>query len=131
MLQIDTVCRTPPGQAAVSLRGDSGVLHGFTAFPLQEAPGGPAVYLYARPAGGIHEWVVHGWTLLGIGETGCIRRRPDLRFSRLVDGLALGATHLLVHFCYRETSQRLLIVEDLMEALRLTPCRALIASQAA
>lgn len=121
MHEIDTVCRTPPGQAAVSLRGESGLLHGFTAFPLHEAPCGPAVYIFARPAANPRDHGVDpGWILLGIGETEDIRDQPERRYSRVVEGLSLGATHLLVHFCYRDLTQRSLIVEDLAHALKLT-----------
>ena len=118
---IDTVCRTPPGQAAVSLRGASGVLHGFTAFPLNEAPCGPAIYVFARPVADLHCHITPGWTLLGIGETAGMRERLDERYARIVEGHALSATHILIHFCYRDADQRRLILEDL--AGRLNPVR--------
>ena len=118
---IDTVCRTPPGQAAVSLRGASGVLHGFTAFPLNEAPCGPAIYVFARPVADLHCRITPGWTLLGIGETAGMRERLDERYARIVEGHALGATHILIHFCYRDADQRRLILGDL--AGRLNPVR--------
>ena len=118
---IDTVCRTPPGQAAVSLRGASGVLHGFTAFPLNEAPCGPAIYVFARPVADLHCHITPGWTLLCIGETAGMRERLDERYARIVEGHALSATHILIHFCYRDADQRRLILEDL--AGRLNPVR--------
>ena len=116
MREIDTVCRTPPGQAAVSLRGVSGVLHGFTAFPLSEAPSGPAVYIFARPVTGMNRQIASCWTLLHVGETAGMRDRDDarrLRHARIVEGHALGATHILVHFCYRDTDRRRRIFSDL------------------
>ena len=113
MREIDTVCRTPPGQAEVSLRGASGKLHGFTAFPLSEAPCGPAAYIFARPVADLHCRITPGWTLLGIGETAGMRDRLDARYARIVEGHALGATHILIHFCYRDADQRRLILEDL------------------
>lgn len=119
MHEIDTVCRTPPGQAAVSLRGASGLLHGFTAFPLNEAPCGPAIYIFARPVADLHGRISPGWTFLGIGETGGMRDRLDARYARVVEGYSLGATHILIHFCYRDAGQRLQIVEDLMAPLKL------------
>jgi len=118
---IDSVCRTPPGQAAVSLRGASGVLHGFTAFPLSDAPCGPAVYVFARPVADLHCHIKPGWTFLGIGETAGMRGRLDARYARIVEGHALGATHILIHFCYRDADQRHLILENL--AGRLNPAR--------
>ena len=119
MHEIDTVCRTPPGQAAVSLRGASGVLHGFTAFPLSEAPCGPAVYIFARPVADLHCRITPGWTFLGIGETADMRGRVDARYARIVEGHVLGATHVLIHFCYRGADQRRLIVENLAGRLNL------------
>lgn len=120
---IDTVCRTPPGQAAVSLRGVSGVLHGFTAFPLNEAPCGPGVYVFARPVADLHCHVTPRWTFLGIGETAGMRERLDERYARIVEGHALGATHILIHFCYRDADQRRRIADDLTG--RLNPIRRL------
>jgi len=119
MHEIDTVCRTPPGQAAVSLRGASGVLLGFTAFPLNEAPCGPAVYIFARPVADLHCRITPGWTFLGIGETAGMRDRIDARYARIVEGYALGATHILIHFCYRDADQRRLILDDLAGRLNL------------
>jgi hypothetical protein len=123
MHEIDTVCRTPPGQAAVSLRGASGVLHGFTAFPLNEAPCGPAVYIFARPVRDPHRRVSPGWALLRIGETGGMRDRADARYARIIKGRALGATHILIHFCCRDADQRRLVFKDL--GGRLAPMREL------
>jgi hypothetical protein len=125
MHEIDTVCRTPPGQAAVSLRGTTGLLHGFTAFPLNEAPCGPAVYIFARPVADLHDRNTAGWTFLGIGETSGMRDRLDARYARVVEGYSLGATHILIHFCYRDASQRLQIVEDLVGPLKLSRSRNL------
>jgi hypothetical protein len=119
MHEIDTVCRTPPGQATVSLRGASGVLHGFTAFPLREAPCGPAVYIFARPVADLHCHITPGWTFLGIGETAGMRANLDARYARIVEGHALGATHALIHFCYRDADQRRLIFKDLAGPLNL------------
>ncbi|MDH5410692.1 MAG: hypothetical protein OEY16_04825 [Alphaproteobacteria bacterium] len=119
MQEIDIVCRTPPGQAAVSLRGASGMLHGFTAFPLSEAPCGPAVYIFARPVADLHCRIAPGWTFLSIGETGGIRDRIDARYARIVEGHMLGATHILIHFCYRDAGQRRMILDDLAAPLRL------------
>jgi hypothetical protein len=113
MHEIDTICRTPPGQSAVSLRGASGVLHGFTAFPLREAPCGPAVYIFARPATGRHRRTASGWSLLRIGETGGVRDHAGARHTRIVEGRSLGATHILIHFCCRDADQRRLILADL------------------
>ena len=121
MREIDTVCRTPPGQAAVSLRGQSGMLYGFTAFPLSEAPCGPAVYIFARPVADLHCRITPNWSLLDIGETAGMRDRIDARYARIVQGHMLGATHILIHFCYRDASRRRLIVDEL--AGRLTPSR--------
>jgi hypothetical protein len=131
MHEMHTVCRTAPGLATVSLRGESGMLHGFTAFPLNEAPCGPAVYIFARPAAGLSSPKEPGWALFGIAESGDIRDNPDQRYSRIVEGLALGATHLLMHFCYREASQRRLIVEDLAGSLNLPYWREPLAPWAA
>ncbi|MBE9555767.1 MAG: hypothetical protein IMF08_02830 [Proteobacteria bacterium] len=119
MHEIDTVCRTPPGQATVALRGASGMLHGFTAFPLSEAPCGPAAYIFARPVVDLHRHLTPCWTFLGIGETAGMRERLDARYARIVEGHALGATHVLIHFCYRDADQRRLILEDLAGQLNL------------
>lgn len=131
MHEIDTICRTPPGQAMVALRGASGVLHGFTAFPLSEAPCGPAAYIFARPVADLHSRITPGWTFLGIGETAGMRERLDVRYARIVEGHALGATHVLIHFCYRDADQRRLILDDLAGQLKLArrqcripPCAA-------
>jgi len=123
MHEIDTVCRTPPGQAEVSLRGASGVRHGFTAFPLSEAPCGPAVYIFARTAAGLHRRISPGWELLHIGETAGMRDRANARYARIVKGYALGATHILIHFCCRDADQRRLIFNDL--GGQLEPAREL------
>jgi hypothetical protein len=131
MREIDTVCRTPPGQATVSLRGASGVLHGFTAFPLREAPCGPAVYIFARPAADLHCRITPGWTFLGIGETAGMRVHLDVRYTRIVEGHALGATHVLTHFCSRDADQRRLILEDLAGRLDLPRRHTLIPPRAA
>jgi hypothetical protein len=131
MRAIDTVCRTPPGQAAVSLRGASGVLHGFTAFPLSEAPCGPAVYIFARPVTDLHCRITPGWTFLGIGETAGMRERVDARYTRIVEGHALGATHILTHFCHRDADHRRLILDDLAGRLNLARRHELIPLRAA
>lgn len=119
MHEIDTVCRTPPGQAAVSLRGASGVLHGFTAFPLSEAPCGPSVYIFARPVADLHCRITSGWSFLGIGETAGMCEHLDARYARIVEGHALGASHILIHFCYRDADHRRLIIESLTGRLNL------------
>lgn len=119
MRAIDTVCRTAPGLAEVSLRGESGVLHGFTAFPLRDAPCGPAVFLYARPFADLNRLVTPGWIFLGIGETDGMRGRPDIRHARVVEGMTMGATHLLIHFCCRGPGERRLILKDMAGPLKL------------
>lgn len=131
MHEIDTVRRTPPGQATVSLRGESGVLHGFTAFPLNEAPCGPAVYIFAQPVADINRRIAFGWSFLGVGENGDMRHRTGARYARIIDGLALGATQLLLHFCYHDAGQRRLIPEDLAGALKLGPRPRLVPPRAA
>ena len=131
MRAIDTVCRTPPGQATVSLRGASGKLHCFTAFPLSEAPCGPAVYVFARPAVDPNCPTSPGWVFLGIGENGDMREWAENRHGRVVDGLTLGATHLLLHFCRRETEHRRLILGDLADSLKLEVRPAPTVSRAA
>jgi hypothetical protein len=50
-----------------------------------------------------------------------MRDRIDARYARIVEGHALGATHILIHFCYRVADQRRLILDDL--AGRLDPAR--------
>lgn len=119
MSEIDTVCRTPPGQATVSLRGDSGILYGFTAFPLNEAPCGPAVYIYARLAADLHCRIAPSWAFLAIGKTASICERLEARYARIVEGHTLGASHILIHFCYRGADQRSLIFEDLAGRMNL------------
>lgn len=131
MQEIDTVCRTPPGQAAVSLRGLSGVLQGFTAFPLNEAPCGPAVFIFARPVADLHCRMTPGWTFLAFGETSGMRDRTDARYARIVEGHTLGATHILIRFCYRDASQRRLILDDLTGRLKLARLRERISPCAA
>lgn len=119
MREIDTVCRTPPGQAAVSLRGASGMLYGFTAFPLKEAPCGPAIYIFARLVADLHGLITPSWTFLAIGETSGICGHLDARHARTVEGHTLGASHVLIHFCYRDADQRRLILDDLAGQLNL------------
>ncbi len=119
MRTIDDLCRTPPGKAAVSLRGESGMLYGFTAFPLAEAPCGPAVYIYARPAENRPSPAQPYWTLLGIGESPGLCERRERRFARMVKGQTLGATHLLIHFCGRGVDLRRMIAGDLSQGQQL------------
>jgi len=120
MHEFDTVCRMPPRRAAVSLRGISGVLHGFTAFPLCEAPCGPAVYIFARPVAGGNAGASSCWALLSMGETAGGKDRIGrrrCRDARIVEGNALGATHILIHFCHHDADRRRMIFDDLSRQL--------------
>lgn len=125
MSALHDVCKTPPGQAVVTLRGGSSALYGLTAFPLEDAPCGAAIYIFARPSHDPLRGATSYWEPLLVGETGGMRGRSDARKERLVAAHRLGATHMLIHFCGRGTDIRRRIVADLATGLSLPHNRVL------
>jgi len=125
MSALHNVCKTPPGQAVVTIQGGSAALYGFTAFPLEDAPCGAAVYVFARPADRLWRGVTSYWEPLLIGETGGMRDRSDARQERTTEARRLGATHILIHFCGRGPDIRRRIVADLASVLALPLDRVL------
>ena len=119
------VCKTPPGQAGITIQGSSAALYGFTAFPLEDAPCGAAIYVFARPSESPLRSMTSYWEPLLVGETGGMRDRSDAREERIAEALRLGATHMLIHFCGRGTDIRRRIVADLAVGLSLPHNRVL------
>lgn len=117
MSEMHKVCKTPPGQAVVTMRGGSRALYGFTAFPLAEAPSGAAVYVFARPSVDPLHRATSYWVPLYIGETGGMRECDEARLKRLEAARRLNATHMLIHFCNRDAETRRRIVHDLSRML--------------
>lgn len=120
MSTIHNVCKTPPGQAVVTIQGRSGALYGFTAFPLEDAPCGAAIYIIARPSTHPLHSATSYWKALRIGETGGVRAGSDgrdERLERLEAARRLRATHMLIHFCGRGADIRRRIVADLSTVL--------------
>ncbi len=125
MSALHDVCKTPPGQAVVTIQGGSAALYGFTAFPLEDAPCGAAVYIFARPSDGPLRSMSSYWQPLLIGETGGMRDRGDARQERVEEARRLGATHMLIHFCGRGADIRRRIVADLGSVLPVPQDRVL------
>lgn len=125
MSALHNVCKTPPGQAVITIQGGSAALYGFTAFPLEDAPCGAAIYIFARPTDRPRRRSLSYWEPLLIGETGGMRNRSDARQERTTEGRRLGATHILIHFCGRGPDIRRRIVADLGSALTLPLDRVL------
>ncbi|MDH3230358.1 MAG: hypothetical protein OEN55_11245 [Alphaproteobacteria bacterium] len=125
MSALHNVCKTPPGQAVITLQGGSAALYGFTAFPLEDAPCGAAIYIFARPSDSPLRSMTSYWEPLLIGETGGMRDRSEARQERLEEARRLGATHMLIHFCGRGTDIRRRIVADLASVLSLPRNRVL------
>ena len=125
MSALHDVCKTPPGQAVVTLRGGSSALYGFTAFPLEDAPCGAGIYIFARPSPDPLRGATSYWEPLLVGETGGMRGRSEARKERLAEAHRLGATHMLIHFCGRGTDIRRRIVADLAVGLSLPHNRVL------
>ncbi len=125
MSALHDVCKTPPGQAVVTIQGGSAALYGFTAFPLEDAPCGAAIFIFARPSDGLLRSMSSYWQPLLIGETGGMRDRSDARQERIEEARRLGATHMLIHFCGRGTDIRRRIVADLGSVLPVPQDRVL------
>lgn len=125
MSALHDVCKTPPGQAVVTIRGGSAALYGFTAFPLDDAPCGAAIYIFARPSDNPRRQIASYWEPLLIGETGGMRDRSEARQERLTEARQLGATHMLIHFCGRGPDTRRRIVADLASVLPVPHDRVL------
>lgn len=119
MSKLHDVCKTPPGQAVITIQGGSGGLYGFTAFPLEDAPCGAAIYIFARPSNRPLRNATSYWRALRIGETGGLRDHSEARVKRLEAARRLGATHMLIHFCGRGEDVRRRIVADLVSVLSL------------
>ena len=119
------VCKTPPGQAVITIQGSSAALYGFTAFPLEDAPCGAAIYVFARPSDSPLRSMTSYWEPLLVGETGGMRDRSEARHERIAEARRLGATHMLIHFCGRGTDIRRRIVADLGAVLSLPRNRVL------
>jgi hypothetical protein len=117
MSELHEVCRTPPGQAVVTMQGGSRALYGFTAFPLENAPSGAAIYIFVRPSKNPLRRVTSYWVLLHIGETAGLRDSERERRERYEAARRMGATHMLIHFCGRDAETRRKIVRDLVRAL--------------
>lgn len=113
MSELHEVCKTPRGQAVVTIQGGSGALYGFTAFPLEDAPGGAAIYLFARPSPDPLRIATSYWVPLHVGETGGMRDRADARKKRFEAAHRMGATHMLIHFCSRDAEARRKIAHDI------------------
>lgn len=125
MSALHNVCKTPPGQAVVTIQGDSAALYGFTAFPLEDAPCGAAIYIFARPTDRPQRSATSFWEPLLIGETGGMRDRSEARERRTAEARRLGATHILIHFCGRGPDIRRRIVADLASRFALPLDRVL------
>ena len=128
MSKLHNVCKTPPGQAVITIQGGSGALYGFTAFPLEHAPCGAAIYIFARPSNRPLRNATSYWKALHIAETGGVRDRSDARderLERLEAARRAGATHMLIHFCSRGEDIRQRIVTDLAPVLCLPAKRSL------
>jgi len=125
MSALHDVCKTPPGQAVITIQGGSAALYGFTAFPLEDAPCGAGIYIFARPTDRPQRSITSYWEPLFIGETGGMRDRSEARQERATEARRLGATHILIHFCGRGPDIRRRIVADLASALSLPLNRVL------
>jgi hypothetical protein len=125
MSALHDVCKTPPGQAVITLRGGSSALYGFTAFPLEDAPCGAAIFIFARPSDNPLRGATSYWEPLLVGETSGMRGRSEARLERISEARRLGATHMLIHFCGRGTDIRRRIVADLAAGLSLPQDRVL------
>lgn len=117
MSELHEVCKTPPGQAVVMMQGGSRALYGFTAFPIEDAPGGAAVYIFARPSIDPLRHVTSYWVPLHIGQTAGLRNSESARRERIEAARRLGATHMLIHFCGRDAEARRRIADDLSRVL--------------
>ena len=124
MSELHDVCKTPPGQAVITIQGGSRALYGFTAFPVEDAPCGAAIYIFVRPSERLSKRQPDSgsayWTALHVGETGGLRGRREARRERIEAACRAGATHMLIHFCSRGEEDRMRIVEDLALSC---PCR--------
>jgi hypothetical protein len=125
MSALHNVCKTPPGQAVITIQGESAAPYGFTAFPLEDAPCGAAIYIFARPTERPRRTVTSYWEPLLIGETSGMRDRSEARQERTTEARRLGATHILIHFCGRGPDIRRRIVADLASVLSLPLNRVL------
>lgn len=117
MSQMHEICNTPPGQAVVTIQGGSGALYGFTAFPLEDAPGGAAIFAFVRPSVDPLRLTTSYWVPLYIGETGGLRDNEAARRERIHAARLMGATHMLIHFCNRDAEARKKIVQDLSQVV--------------
>lgn len=121
MSELHDVCKTPPGQAVITIQGGSRALYGFTAFPVEDAPCGAAIYIFARPSERRSHNVLSYWKALHIGETSGLRDHSKARRDRIEAACRAGATHMLIHFCSRGEDIRKRIVDDLSS--QICPCR--------
>lgn len=120
MSELHVICKTPPGQAVITIQGGSRALYGFTAFPVENAPCGAAVYIFVRPSQRQSRIASSYWTALHIGETGGLRDHGKAQRDRIEEACRAGATHMLIHFCNRGEDIRKRIVDDLALSC---PCR--------
>lgn len=117
MIGAQNTYSTLPCESVVALQGASRQIYGFTAFPLDAPPGGPGIFVFARPADVAQRDTLY-WAPLYVGEScGLAEAVSGLR-DIVSHARKLGATHLLVHFCGRGEDARQEKAKDLAEALQ-------------